>query len=220
MGLFSKRGRRARRKAEAKALARRAEAEAKISTKIERTRLRADLKSQKKRDEAQSKVDAARLAKVNAEKQVALKQAARAGRDPLSVSQVRKYLTIARMVTPVLAPIAYRAATFVRGQVEAKRAERLGVPVDELDQFTGSGARLSARISSAENSLAEIERRHPDDTETTDFATATRARLVNLTTAVQTAEPMPLARRRAAHQAISTELSGIEADLLARLGLH
>jgi hypothetical protein len=31
---------------------------------------------------------------------------------------------------------------------------------------------------------------------------------------------MPQARRKAAHQAISSELDGVEADLLARLGVR
>ncbi|WP_254658675.1 DUF6474 family protein, partial [Mycobacterium avium] len=37
--------------------------------------------------------------------------------------------------------------------------------------------------------------------------------------AVTAAENMPAARRRAAHAAISSQLDGIEADLMARLGL-
>ena len=44
-------------------------------------------------------------------------------------------------------------------------------------------------------------------------------RLKDLSAAVTSAENIPPARRRAAQAAIAAELDGIEADLLARLGL-
>lgn len=213
MGLFSKRKQKARRKAEEKALKHKATVEAKIGAKHDRKRLRADLKSQKKTDKAQ-------VAALKAQEQAALKQAERAGRDPFSVASVKKYLGVARVLTPVLAPLVYRGATAARQQLENRKAQRLGVEVEQLGQFTGPGAKLNARIASAESSLGEIVGRASGNAETQKFAEATRDRLANLTTAIQAAEHMPLPRRRAAHQAISTELSGIEADLLARLGVR
>ena len=45
-------------------------------------------------------------------------------------------------------------------------------------------------------------------------------RLKDLSAAVTAADGMPPDRRRAAHAAIAAELDGIDADLLARLGLH
>lgn len=72
----------------------------------------------------------------------------------------------------------------------------------------------------AESSVTEILSRKPDDAETQRFAAAIRERLGDLSTAVRAAEQMPQARRKAAHQAISSELDGVEADLLARLGVR
>ncbi len=220
MGLFSKRKQKARRKAEEKALRHKAAVEAKLGAKRERKRLRADLKSQKKSDRAQQQLSKAQVATLKAQEQASLKQAERASREVLSVASVKKYLGVARVLTPVLAPLVYRGATVVREQLENRKAQRLGVEVEQLGEFTGSGAKLNARIANAESSLAEIVSRGSDKDETQKFADATRGRLTDLTTAVQAAEQMPLPRRRAAHQAISTELSGIEADLLARLGVH
>ena len=97
----------------------------------------------------------------------------------------------------------------------------MGIAVDQLGDYTGHGAKLSARIAGAESSVTEILSRKPDDAETQRFAAAAiRERLGDLSTAVRAAEQMPQARRKAAHQAISSELDGVEADLLARLGVR
>ena len=44
-------------------------------------------------------------------------------------------------------------------------------------------------------------------------------RLTDLSAAVTAAEHMPAARRRAAHTAIEDQLDGVDADLMARLGV-
>ena len=64
-----------------------------------------------------------------------------------------------------------------------------------------------------------VRDRKPKDPETKRFASAITERLADLAAAVTAAETMPAARRRAAHDAISAQIDGIEADLLARLGL-
>ncbi|MBJ8339828.1 hypothetical protein JGU71_13110 [Antrihabitans sp. YC3-6] len=213
MGLFTKRKRRSTRKAEAKALKHKAKIEAKLGARTDRKRLRADKRSQKKIEKAQ-------VSAFKAQEKVAEKQAAKLEKDPFSVASVKKYLGVARVLAPVLAPLAYRGATFARGQLEARRAQQLGVGVEQLGQFTGHGAKLSARIASAETSLTEISALHAKDAETGKFIEATRERLTDLAPAIHAAELMPAPRRRAAHLAISNELSGIEADLLARLGVR
>lgn len=228
MGLFTRRKRRATRKAEAKALERKAELEAKLGAKnqLKRDRRSARVqeklnrklaKSQAKLDKelarSQSKIEKEQIATLKAQKKAAENQG-------LTAAKIRRYLAVARLLTPVLVPLVYQAVTAVRGQLDVRRAQKLGVGVEQLGEFTGHGARLSARIAGAEQSLAKIEALHPKDAETQKFAAAIRARLTDLTTAVTTAEQMPTTRRRAAHTAISHELDGIEADLLARLGVR
>lgn len=224
MGLFRKRKRRATRRAEAKALKHKATLEAKLGARNENKRNRAAEKAQRKLDKAaaksRAKVEQAQIAAFKAEEKAAKKVEEKAARSGLSVSRVRRYLGLARLLTPILAPLAYRGATYVRGQVDARRAYRMGIAVEQLGDFTGHGARLSARVAGAENSAAEILNRQPNDTETQQFTTAIRTRLGDLTTAIRAAEHLPPSRRRSAHHAISTELDGIEADLLARLGVH
>ena len=216
MGLFKKRKRRSTRKAEKQALKHKAKVEAKQSVrkaaKLDRKRFKAEKKSTKKIEKAQ-------ISALKAQEKASEKQAEKAAKDPFSPGQVKKYLGVARVLAPVLAPVVYRGATMVRGQIDAKRAQRFGVGVDELGKYTGHGAKLTARIANAENSTAELIGKR-SDSETQAFAEATRGRLTDLHSAASAAEQMPTTRRKAAHQAIGKELDGIEADLLARRGVR
>ncbi|MEV6334528.1 DUF6474 family protein [Nocardia vinacea] len=215
MGLFTKRKRRPSRRAEAKALKHKAAMEAKLGAKNDRKARRAEARTQ-------SKVAKAQIAALQAEEKAALKVAAKAERDPFTASQVRKYLGVARVLVPVLAPLAYRAATYIRGRIDTRRAHQLGIGVEQLGDFSGHGGRLQARISNTEAALDKIGTQSADKAskgETQKFVTATQDRLGNLTAAIRTAEQMPAPRRRAVHASISSELSGIEADVLARLGV-
>ncbi|MEV6428405.1 DUF6474 family protein [Nocardia sp. NPDC051463] len=210
MGLFTKRKRRPSRKAEAKALKHKAGLEARLGAKNDRKARRAEAHTQRK-------VAKAQISALQAEEKAALKLAAKAERDPFSAGQVRKYLGVARVLIPVLAPLAYRAATFIRGRIDSRRAHQLGIGIEQLGDFSGHGAKLQARIANAEGALGKIDNSKNGDGPT--FVKATQDRLDNLIAAVQTAEQMPAPRRRAVHASISNELSGIEADVLARLGV-
>ncbi|WP_433757944.1 DUF6474 family protein [Nocardia sp. CA-135398] len=215
MGLFTKRKRRPSRRAEAKALKHKAAVEAKLGARNDRKARRAEARTQRK-------VAKAQIAALQAEEKAALKVAAKAERDPFTASQVSKYLGVARVLVPVLAPLAYRAATYIRGRIDTRRAHQLGVGVEQLGDFSGHGGRLQARISNTEAALDKIGAQSGDKAskgETQKFVAATQDRLGNLTAAIRTAEQMPATRRRAVHASISSELSGIEADVLARLGV-
>ncbi len=205
MGLFRKRKTRATRRAEAKALKHKAKLEAKHGARNDRRKLRAETKSAKK-------VEKAQIATLKAQEKAA-------GRTRFSVAQVRRYLGVARLLAPVLVPLIYRGTVLLRGQLDVQRAHRLGVAPEELGSYTGHGARLSARIAGAERTADQIAAQFPD-AETAKFTAAVRGRLTELDTAVHAAEQMPTPRRRAAHLAIAAELDGVEADLLARLGVH
>ncbi|BDT84314.1 hypothetical protein GV791_23720 [Nocardia cyriacigeorgica] len=210
MGLFTKRKRRPSRRAEAKALKHKAALEAKLAAKNDRKQRRAENRTQKK-------VAKAQIAALQAEEKAALKAAAKAERDPFSVGQVKKYIGVARILVPVLAPLAYRGATFVRGQLDNRKAHQLGIGVEQLGEYTGHGARLHARIANTEAALDKVG---GNNGEADKFVAATRNRLEALTAAVRTADQMPAQRRRAVHNSIATELTGIESDVLARLGVR
>jgi len=217
MGLFTKRKSRATRRAEARALKAKAKMEAKLSAKNESKRikatLRADEKATKSRLKAQQSSD--RTAIKVAETKL---RAAQQGK-LLAPARIKRTMTASRILAPVVVPAAYRAAIAARGMIDERRADRLGVPITALGQFSGAGGRLSARISGAEQSLRLVADRNPQDPETQRFVSAITDRLAALSAAVPAAENMPGPRRRAAQASIGTQLDGIEADLLTRLGV-
>ncbi len=217
MGLFRKRKSRATRRAEARAIKARAKLEARLSAKNERRRIKSAQKSAEKALNAQLKAqkDADRVALKVAETEL---KTAREGK-LLSPTRIRRTLTVSRLLAPVLTPLIYRAAIAARGLIDQRRADRLGIPLAQIGQFSGHGARLSARIAGAEQSLRAVQEKKAKDSETKQFVAAISERLADLSAAVTAAENMPTQRRRAAHAAISAQLDGIEADLLARLGV-
>lgn len=217
MGLFRKRKSRATRRAEARALKTRAKLEAKLSAKNEARRFKAAQKAADKAVKAQLKAqrDSDRAALKVAETEL---KAVREGK-LLSPTRIRRALTVSRLLAPILMPVIYRAAIAVRGLLDQRRADQLGIPLAQVGQFSGHGARLSARIAGCEQSLRMVQEHKPKDAETKQFVSAVGDRLSELSAAITAAEHMPSARRRTAHSAISTQLDGIEADLMARLGL-
>jgi len=216
MSLF-KRKTRATRRAEAKAIKAKAKLEAKLAAKNEMRRIKAQQKSESKALKAQlrSQRDSDRAALKVAETQL---KAAREGK-LFSPSRIRRMLTVTRLLAPVVVPLFYRAAVAARGFLDERKADRLGVPLSQLGQFSGHGAELSARIAGAEQSLRLVAEKKPKDAETKQFVSAITERLRDLSAAVATAENMPTTSRRSAHTAIAKQLDGIEADLMARLGV-
>jgi hypothetical protein len=217
MGLFTRRKSRATRRAEARAIKAKAKLEARLAARNDARRIKADgkrqsaaikagLKSQRDSDKAALKVAEAQL------------KAAREGK-LLSVSRIRRTLTVSRLLAPVVVPIVYRAAIGARGIIDQRKADRLGVPLSQLGQFSGVGGGLSARISRAEQSLRQVAEAKPKDAETKQFVAAINDRLKDLAAAVNTAEGMAPAPRKAAHARISEQLDGVDADLMARLGV-
>jgi hypothetical protein len=217
MGLFKRRKSRATRRAEARAIKAKAKLEARLAAKNDARRIKneakretaaikAGLKAQRDSDQAALKVAEAQL------------KAVREGK-LLSPSRIRRVLTISRLLAPVVVPIVYRVAIAARGALDQRKADKLGVPLSQIGQFSGVGGALSARIAGAEQSLRKVAEKKPKDAETKQFVAAITDRLGDLSAAVAAAENMPTTRRRAAHTAIADQLDGIDADLMARLGL-
>ncbi|GAB16811.1 hypothetical protein GOEFS_015_00080 [Gordonia effusa NBRC 100432] len=209
--------RRAQRKAERKA---KRQAERDAQRQADRDAQRAETKIKHSEDKASVKVAKAseRAAKASAKADLA-KSKAEAESRKLSTTNVKRYLAVARMVAPIAAPVIYRAAVGAREQLAVAKANRAGVSPDVLRKFAGHGATLSARIATTRASVEKVATQD-QSAEGTAFTNAMNARLANLATAVDAAEMMPPAQRRNAHQAIDRELSAIEGDILARLGVR
>ncbi|KUH94327.1 DUF6474 family protein [Mycobacterium sp. IS-3022] len=217
MSPFKRRKTRATRKAEARAIKAKAKLEARLAAKNEARRIKAAHRAETRALKAQLKAqrDSDRAALKVAETQL---KAAREGK-LFSPTRIRRMLTVTRLLAPIVVPLAYRAAITARGYVDQRRADRLGVPLSQVGQFNGHGAQLSARIAGAEQSLRLVAEKKPKDAETKRFVAAITERLGELSATVAAAEHMPTPRRRSAHAAIERQLDGIDADLMARLGV-
>jgi Family of unknown function (DUF6474) len=120
---------------------------------------------------------------------------------------------------PVVAPVALRAFAEVRDRLDRMKARRLGVPVEEIAQFSGRGGALHARITGAALAIAELRDRKDATEQDKAFAATSETMLEQLAAAVRAAERMPGPRRKAAHRAAGVELDELEQRLLSRLGL-
>lgn len=140
----------------------------------------------------------------------------RASRPRFTPANAKRAIGIAKVVIPVVAPFAIKAAGYARHRWDSSRARRLGVTVDQLPAMSGRGVALHARLARLAVSLQELAQRRPEEAQ---FVEQTEGRLADLSAAMRAAELMPTARRRAAHRAIAAELDVSEAELLRRLGI-
>jgi hypothetical protein len=141
----------------------------------------------------------------------------------ITPSKAKNAVAVAKIVgaavLPVVTPYLTQTAGTVRDRWDRRRARRLGVPVDELGQYSGRGGGLHARLVGAATALDDLRGKTGASANDLTFADTTETRLRQLTAAVRAAERMPPARRRAAHKAVAAELDHIEESLLHRLGV-
>lgn len=140
-------------------------------------------------------------------------------RPRITASSTRRAIGVAKIVVPVVAPFAIKAAGYARHRWDVARARRLGLPLEQLPGVSGRGATLHARLVRLTASIRDLAQRRPNDRSVAEFVSTSEARLADLAAAMHAAELMPTPRRRAAHRAVAAELDVLEADLLRRLGL-
>ena len=132
---------------------------------------------------------------------------------------VKRWLDVAKVATPVVLPLVYKLVSNAQGPSD----KPAGVGAVDLRAHgitaTGPGAALGARIVRLEQTLDQLDTGRGEERQVKDFIAATRTRLTDLRTAVETAENTPTAQRREVHSAISGELDRVNKDILARLGV-
>jgi hypothetical protein len=148
----------------------------------------------------------------------------KAQKERLTPRNAKRAIAVSKVVAPALMPVAVRAAGLARGMWDERKARRLGVPATELNNFTGKGGALHARIARVGVALAELQAATgnaggPRTGEVNAFVAEAGPRLLDLAAAVRAAELMPAERRRGAHRAVAAELDHIEPRLLELLGI-
>lgn len=185
---------------------------ARYSAKADAGARKAEAKSQKAATKAQAKTDKLTIGQAEKERQAREWNAAKA----------KRYLSVGRIVAPVLAPYAMAAAGTLRHRWDDHRSRRLGVSPEELGGYSGRGGHLHARISRVARTFGELK----DDgstehsPQTKAFVETNEPRLHDFAAAVRAAEQMPANRRKAAYRAVSKDLDRIEVELLSHLGIH
>ncbi|EGD54157.1 DUF6474 family protein [Gordonia neofelifaecis] len=236
MGLFSSMGsKRTQRKADAKirkaeekAIRTRAKVQAEAESREGRKAAKRQLKDEHKfhkRTQKQERKTAKSQGKVQQKtaaaeaKTIAAQVKADAAAAHFTPAKMKRYLAVAKMVSPVVVPIAYRAAIGARSQVTVVQARRAGVSPSLLTQYGGPSATLRARIAASRTTAGEVGGLEKSD-EGQAFVAAMTTRLDNLQVAADAADTMPPQQRKNAQRAIDNELTAIDNDLLARLNVH
>lgn len=187
--------------------------------KVAKAAARADAGARKAEAKANQAQEKGRLkSEARAAKEAERERAAR----EWNAKRVQRYLGIAKLVAPVLAPYAMAAAGSLRHRLDDHRSRRLGVSPDELGGYSGPGGKLHARLSRVSRTITELREDGTTDRDAAAqrFADGTEPRLHDLAAAVRAAENMPAARRKAAFRTISHDLDRIEVELLDHLGVR
>lgn len=129
----------------------------------------------------------------------------------------KRTMSVVKIAAPVLAPYLLTASVSARGFLDQQRANRLGVSVADVGAYRGPTGPTGARITGLRTSIDELSSRKGSDPAVARFAQASRARLADLTTAVQAAASMPGGERRAVLRTVNRELNLVSADLMTHL---
>ena len=176
----------------------------------------ADLKT--KKAAAQAASEAATTAK---EAAAAAKRAAVPPRTVLdrltNPRDIRRILSSARIIGPVVAPFALQAATATRGWLDERRARQMGVTAIEVAAYRGPTGPTEARLAGLAQTVQDLQRRRGGDLQVVRFAEVTNNRLADLTIATRAAASMPSGRRRSTLVAVGRDLDRISADLMTFL---
>lgn len=129
----------------------------------------------------------------------------------ITQKKAKQWVSAARVLVPVLLPLAYKALTsFQQGQVN-NRAAGLGLTSQDLARHSGRGAELKARIDAVRQNIDQT------DNLGEGFKGDARVRLDELEQAVRNAEHANPEQRRLAHNSIDEDLNKLAAEVHAKL---
>ena len=209
MGVFEAiRKARARTKAEIKA----AEARAR---KMAKEQAKADQKTAKLLDKAEKRLikeeKKGLKRKRKHEKQLAEAHLKRIEQTGFTQKKAKQWVSAARVLVPVLLPLAYKAlASFQQGQVN-NRAAGLGLTSQDLARHSGRGAELKARIDAVRQNVEQSDKLGDG------FKGDARVRLDELEQAVRNAEHANPEQRRLAHNSVNDDLNQLSAEVHEKL---
>lgn len=133
-----------------------------------------------------------------------------------SKEKAKSWVGGGRILIPVLTPLAYRAITTLQNRQQESSAKKFGVSADAVARHHGYGAPLRARVEATRSSLKEL---NSNPLATPGFVKDANKRLDVIDDALDTAENMTPDQRRRAFQSITSELNGLDSQILDQLGV-
>jgi hypothetical protein len=131
--------------------------------------------------------------------------------------KVLRIVTAAKVAGPLLAAGAMKASTTVRGLLDEKRAQKLGVPVESVAAYKGPAGPSRARIAGLSAAIQDLRSRRSGELPVVSFTNTANARLIDLTAALDATASMPPGTQRTAIRAVASELNQIDAELMTFL---
>ncbi|MBC3178167.1 DUF6474 family protein [Corynebacterium lujinxingii] len=129
----------------------------------------------------------------------------------LTKKKAKQWTGAARMLVPVLLPLAYKALTSAQQNQVNKRASSLGLTPQDIARHSGRGAELKARIDAARDTVA-----HADNIGD-GFKRDANVRLDELEQAVRNAEHANPEQRRLAYNSIDGDLNKLSGEVHEKL---
>ena len=212
MGIFeSIRKARAKTKAEIKAAEARARKLAKEEAKM-------DLRTAQLLDKAEKRLikeeKKGLKRKRKHEKDLAKAHLKRIEESGLTKKKAKNFVGGARVLVPVLLPLAYKAWTSYSQSRIDNRAASMGLTSQDLARHSGRGAELKARIEALRTNVEN------DQSLPTGFGNDARVRLDNLDQAVRNAEHASPEQQRLAHNSIEQDLTDLAAEVNEKQDQH
>jgi hypothetical protein len=154
------------------------------------------------------------LSRVGTTGAAALTGVARTLADP---RKTRRIVAAGKIAAPVLAPLALKSVDLLRAMSDARLARKLGVDVAHVAAYRGPTGRTKARIDAVDHATRQLRERRSGNQDVVRFTDRAFRTLADLSTATQTAAPMPIGHRRATLAAVDLELDQLESQVIGYL---
>ncbi|MCT1412466.1 DUF6474 family protein [Corynebacterium sanguinis] len=149
------------------------------------------------------------------EKKLAEAHLKRVEESGLTKKKAKNWVGAARVLIPVLLPLAYKAMTSYQQNRIESRANSMGLSSQDLARHSGRGAELKARIEALRGQTNNL---HNTPSLSSSFIKDVEVRLDELEQAVSNAERLDTEQQRLAHVAIERDLDEVTGEIQKKSG--
>ncbi|WJY69028.1 DUF6474 family protein [Corynebacterium auris] len=145
------------------------------------------------------------------EKQLAEAHLKRIEQSGITKKKAQNWVGAARVLIPVLIPLAYRAITAAQQRRIHNRASSLGLSTQDLARYSGRGAELKARVEAIRDEASA------SDELSSSYRKDLEVRLDELALAVRNAEHLNAEQQRLAHNSIGAEIDTVATEVQEKI---